>query len=381
MANTTTTPNMQLVLPVVGTEIGPDWANEIIAALNKIDLHDHTSGSGAQVSLASLAVNDDFDLNQYAIYNIADLQFYVNPTLPSTNGVIYRYGDDLYYNDGAGNKIQITSNGTLNMAATGTITGDYGQAGVTAELHYSNAAPPTYAFSSSAGVYAIINSGDVGIFDTTVVGGNGVTLKAISHLASSFSITLPVALPISTLPLQMSSTGQLLTGQITTAQITLLAVDTPQINNAAITTPKLAANAVTGVNILNSTVTLDKLVSLNQTSGSTNNVTDSAGSSQQIATANITYQTSNRPKLINIIIPSAVCYSAAGVNGSSHQITIYRGPTLLKTINLPIWNEGMSILCIDSCAAGAYTYTMYHVAAGDCFSSTIPFGTFCISEI
>lgn len=50
MANTTTSPNMGMPVPVVGTDPGPDWANNINACLSIIDSHNHSTGQGAPVT-------------------------------------------------------------------------------------------------------------------------------------------------------------------------------------------------------------------------------------------------------------------------------------------------------------------------------------------
>lgn len=43
---TTTTPNMGMVLPEVSDTLGPAWAALLLAALEVVDLHDHTDGNG-----------------------------------------------------------------------------------------------------------------------------------------------------------------------------------------------------------------------------------------------------------------------------------------------------------------------------------------------
>ena len=49
MANVTLSPNMNLPVPVVGQDPGPDWANNINSSLGILDQHDHTPGKGIQI--------------------------------------------------------------------------------------------------------------------------------------------------------------------------------------------------------------------------------------------------------------------------------------------------------------------------------------------
>ena len=63
MSNTTISPNMGLPVPVVGTDPGPDWANNINACLSVIDQHNHTSGQGVPIPSAGLNINSDLPFN------------------------------------------------------------------------------------------------------------------------------------------------------------------------------------------------------------------------------------------------------------------------------------------------------------------------------
>jgi hypothetical protein len=55
MPNTTTSPLMGMPVPVVGTDPGPDWANNLNACLSIIDGHNHTTGEGAPIPFAGLS--------------------------------------------------------------------------------------------------------------------------------------------------------------------------------------------------------------------------------------------------------------------------------------------------------------------------------------
>ena len=63
MADVILSPNMNLPVPVVGQDPGPDWANNINASLGILDQHDHSNGEGVPVTPAGLNINTDLPIN------------------------------------------------------------------------------------------------------------------------------------------------------------------------------------------------------------------------------------------------------------------------------------------------------------------------------
>lgn len=213
MANT---PNMLLALPTPSVTSGPGWATLLNAALTLVDSHNHTSGQGALVPTAGINVNADLPLNTFNLTQIRTSR-YVSQTnalsLPTDSDCIYVSGGDLYYNNGSGTAIQITSGSAISASSLGGISGLSGTAG---SASYSSSTG-TFTFLSSATVKAIMDFGPLVIRSQTT--GFGTTIQAAPALAASFSVTLPTALPASTLPLSLAASGQVSTGQITRQQI------------------------------------------------------------------------------------------------------------------------------------------------------------------
>ena len=112
-----TTPNMMLVIPDVGVTVGPDWANEINQALTDIDAHDHTSGNGAQIPTAGIAINADLPFNSFAGTDITFIGLEDQVTKPATVRSVYTKSGEMYYQDSAGNEVQITNAGAINVNA------------------------------------------------------------------------------------------------------------------------------------------------------------------------------------------------------------------------------------------------------------------------
>lgn len=116
MALSYTTPFMDLELPVVSEQIGPTWADELNAALEVIDAHTHASGRGVQVPTAGLNINAALSFNGVKAYDLFSTQ-YDPVTVPLTGASnansVSVSGGNLYYTNGSGISVQITSGGSV----------------------------------------------------------------------------------------------------------------------------------------------------------------------------------------------------------------------------------------------------------------------------
>lgn len=115
---------MNLVLPTVSVTLGPEWATELNDALDVIDAHDHSSGKGTQVKAAGLNVDDDLSFNNSKAYELSSAQFHQvdAPLTGASNAAsVSTFADDLYYTNGAGISVQITSGGSV-ITSPGTFS-------------------------------------------------------------------------------------------------------------------------------------------------------------------------------------------------------------------------------------------------------------------
>jgi hypothetical protein len=110
------TPNMTLDLPTVSITLGPEWATLLNEALELIDLHDHSSGKGVKVTPAGLNINNTLSFDSNKASNLYSTQ-YISQAATLTGAInarsLYSVLGDLYYTNGAGNAIQITSGGSI----------------------------------------------------------------------------------------------------------------------------------------------------------------------------------------------------------------------------------------------------------------------------
>jgi hypothetical protein len=112
MSNSTTSPNMNLVVPIVGSEAGPQYATDINTSLGIIDSHNHSPGFGVQINTLGLNINSSLTFNGNFATSLAGLTLTPQSTLPIVN-TIYESGVDLYYLDVVGNNVRITQAGSL----------------------------------------------------------------------------------------------------------------------------------------------------------------------------------------------------------------------------------------------------------------------------
>lgn len=209
------TPNMSLTLPVVGGTLSPDWALELNSDLGILDDHDHSPGRGTAISPQGMSINEDLDFLSNNAIGLRSARFAPQgaPLALSTDkGCLYESGVDLFYNDGNGVQIRITQAGSI-VGTSGSIGGLVSPASAT----YVSATP-AFVFQSNANTAANLDGGSITIREI-VANSKGITLSAPAGLANDYTITFPGSLPASTLPLSLSSSGNLSAGKITGAQI------------------------------------------------------------------------------------------------------------------------------------------------------------------
>jgi len=209
----TYSPNMNLQIPSVGTEPGPDYAQDVNNSLNIIDGHDHSPGYGTPVTPAGMNINSDLSMLGNDLTSVRTIRFQSQGTAPAGPldlGCLYEVGNDLYFTDGTGVSVRITQSG----AVAGT-PGSIANLVSPASASYS-VASKTFIFQSDALTPGNIDGASI-VLRNLVASSYGLTLSPPT-LASDTSITLP-PIPASKLPVVISSSGVMTAEQITLAQL------------------------------------------------------------------------------------------------------------------------------------------------------------------
>ena len=237
--------NMNLPVPVVGIDPGPDWALNIDNCLAILDSHTHAAGSGVQITPAGLNINSDLPMGGNSLLNSKSLSL-VNQggTMgSSTIGALYQVLGDLYYNNAAGTPVKVTNGGSVAGAA-GNITGLPSTSGGNAGLSWQNIAGSFVFSGDTANTYAVLDAGSLIIRNINTPGANGVTLQAPLALGAGYVITLPPLLAGIPRILSMDSAGAITSGS--SGSIVAADIGAGQVTTAKLDAPTQQALAPTG---------------------------------------------------------------------------------------------------------------------------------------
>lgn len=242
------TPNMLLTVPIVGQEAGPQYATDVNACLTIVDQHNHSSGSGVQINPAGLNINADLTFQGNSATNIKSILFspqasfttplslYVTPGTESPSAI-----NDLWFNDGNGTAVQVTSNGAV-FAPAAAIPGESYTLGTFAWKQGSGSTTP-----------ANFDIGSVTLRPNIAATTFGTALQVNPSISSSFTLTLPnnpSSLPGASF-LRLDTAGNITGGPTISGGLTT----TNLSSSAGILGTQLAANTISGNNIVNNTIT------------------------------------------------------------------------------------------------------------------------------
>lgn len=234
----TSSPNMSLPIPSVGSQPGPDYADNVNTSLDLIDAHDHTPGRGTPVTPSGLNINATLAFLSNDATQLRSARFTAQsaPIAAAADlGCVYVSGVDLYFNDVSGNQIRLTQGGSI-VGASGSITGLVAPA----SCSYS-AITGTFTFQSDVATPAVLDAGSV-IIRKVTASGKGITMTAASAIAADYTLTLPAAPPASTKILTMDTSGNI--GIVYDVDNSTLEVSSNllRLKDAGITTAKLGSN-------------------------------------------------------------------------------------------------------------------------------------------
>ncbi len=357
---TFTTPLMNLVLPTVGSEPGPDWASDLNSAFEAVDAHDHTSGNGALIPSAGININSDLGFNGYnaTLLRSARLSSQAASLSEATDkNCLSVVLGDLYYNNGSGTAIQLTSGSGLNAASIGGIGGDYATS--TASVSYSDTTK-VFSFTQSSGVTAKMSFGDIALYENAA-SANPITIKSPSSLASSYTLTLPPFLPgTGSGFLRVTSSGVM--GALVEADSSTLEISgsSLRVKASGITANEIATSAVTPVKIL--APVNSALISSGATfSGTSTSFADVTG-------ASVTITGTGKP--VMMFITSSSNSSHYTIEGASATTFAWvKNGTIMSQFFCSSGDTPYNLLYMDtSPAAGTNTYKLqYKVGSGTLF--------------
>tara|TARA_R110002167_G_scaffold4000_3_gene19082 strand:+ start:398 stop:1342 length:945 start_codon:yes stop_codon:yes gene_type:complete len=135
-----------LAKPAVGVTTGPTWASDLNTSIDAVDGHDHSTNKGVRITPAAINVNADMEFNQNSASELKNLIFDSSVTAATTSYSLYQSSGNIYWRNGSGTAVQITTGSSVNAGA-GSITG---MAGTDAGVTYTNVAK-TFNFFCDSG--------------------------------------------------------------------------------------------------------------------------------------------------------------------------------------------------------------------------------------
>lgn len=366
------TPYMGLDLPVVSTTPGPTYGTMNNTAFTTVDSHDHTTGKGVPVPSSGININADLAFNGNDAITLRSTRYSAQGSplgAASDLGCCYVAGADLYYNDTAGNQIQLTAGGALNAASIGGIGGDYATSN--ASVFYTLASTK-FTFAQDTNQAAIMDVGPIIIRDTAV-SANGITLQSPVALASSYSLTFPAALPAGNRFLSIDNTGLIGASWAVDNSTIEVSANSVQVKNLGITAAKLAADSVTTAKILDLNVTRPKLVAVGQqVSSACGSFTTSSTSYVDVTNLSITLTTTGRPVIL--LMQGSTVEGDGIMSGlGTAKLRFVRDSTAISYYNYFVpSSDGIPVtpLAMDVPAAGTYTYKVQAKVASSSINLT-----------
>jgi hypothetical protein len=187
-------------VPVAATQQATARAN-ITTILNGI-----INDIEPKVTPAGLDMSSALSFLSAGVYSPATNLGYIHlqdrTATPAVNESVYVSGNELYYRDGSGTDVAITSGGSVNAAA-GNVTG--AGYGTPVEVNW-NTASAEYRMKSGAATHSLA---DVVLDRCRFSDGTAqfATLGASASMAATLAFSLPVAFPAATAPMTMTSAG------------------------------------------------------------------------------------------------------------------------------------------------------------------------------
>lgn len=178
--------NISTTVPSVG-DAEPGGTTDLLTIVTAL-----VAIAESKVSSSELSLDATVDFNTNAAENLTYLEFITQSSSPG-NEMLYTKNDgatdELYFTNGSGQEVQITNGGSLNVAATGSVTGSgYGSGGV--EVNWSSVSG-AYLMKSGSGAddYADVICDDLLLRDGS---SHAITLTAQS-MSSDYTLTFPAS--------------------------------------------------------------------------------------------------------------------------------------------------------------------------------------------
>lgn len=328
------TPYLSMSLPDPNITTGPQYAQQINNAFLVVDAQ-----IGTGVTPSELNLNGDVDFQSNDAINLRSVRFVNTGALaaPTDVGCAYDFSGNLWFNDNAGNQIQLTNNGSVN-AGNGNISG---MTGTSASVSF-NTLTNAYTFNATPTKQAGINALS-GVFSYLYVSGTVYAPNLTVGTASFGNVQNLSASTIQTTQLTASSAiltvATIPTLTTTTENVTQLTASGGKITTLTSTTSTIGTSTVTTENVTTLTASNASIPTLNSTNATigTLTVTGTPSFSNLTITGNEQVQgtlaiTGNLNPLANINLPTT---ASLAIPAAQQSMTFYIAPVIYPGSGTP----------------------------------------------
>jgi hypothetical protein len=336
MSTTVTSTNMLLPVPVVGSDLGPQYAIDINSCMALIDSHNHSTGSGVQITQAGISITGDFAFNGFNATLLKSSRYSAQGAVlsgASDLGCVYVVSNDMYFNDGLGNQIRMTQSGGV-AGTPGSIAGLVAPASAT----YIPASTK-FVWQSNTNVSADLDAGSIIIRQNTA-SANGITISSPSSLASAYALTLFPSLPSTKRPVSVDSSGNI------TSDIYAAPYDAQNYTLTA----TVASNALT--------------IALKTLAGTDPSATDTVKLGFRSATATSgSFSSRTVSAATSLVVPSGTTIGCqSGITTILYVYAMDNGGTVVLATSLTLFDETV-VQSSSAISGGSSTSTLYSTAA------------------
>jgi hypothetical protein len=173
------TPNMNLQQPIIGQDSGLTWEQSTNSNADVIDAHNHSPGSGTQINPSGININSSLPFNNQKATTVAAVEFQDQSAITDTTSAYTKSGN-LFFRDGSGNEVQITSGGAVNATSSGISSG-------TATASFVSS---TLVVNADVNKPANVKGASL-LMGNNVTSSHYLTLQPPAAMAADTTVTLP----------------------------------------------------------------------------------------------------------------------------------------------------------------------------------------------
>ena len=171
--------------PAIGTTAGPQWATDLNSTIDALDGHDHSTGKGIRITPAAININAALEYNSNDATELKTISFDSAATASTTSYSVYQASGNLYWRNGSGVAVQVTTGSSVNAGA-GAISG---MTGTDAGASYTDGSKTFNFFTDSGNSdYGKVAHADLLLFkfsDDDTTDTDYVTLKCDTNASGA----------------------------------------------------------------------------------------------------------------------------------------------------------------------------------------------------